>query len=286
MTSPRPFLDRAVALAYIVRAQADPATATAYLGDEPEGLEAELDGLAQPWLATLRVVVEEESIVGACAIEWDEETAMAWIQGPWVAPERFGDLGELLVRAVAEQCPPSITRLELCAELAHTGMAELSDRLGWTATRASHAMVIPAGEVADWVEVPGVRAAREGDLVAVTALHEDEFAGAYATARQLLSDYVTLVAEWDDRVVGYAAGQLQDDGQAYIDFMAVDPAARGRGVGRGLLGALAHRLVSAGRPGRLHLTVDEQRAPAIALYESLGMRRETSIRGYRGSREL
>lgn len=282
MTSPRPCADRAAALAFIITMQADPATATAYLGEEPDGVEAELEGLAQPWLQTVRVVVEQGDIVGACAIEWDEESAMAWIHGPWATAERFDDQAEDLLHAAVAQCPPSIRRLEMCGHLGHTGLAGLSDRLGWTSTPASHAMVVPAGDVAGWSPAEDARPAGEDDLAAVTALHEAEFGPSYATPRQLLADYVTLVAEQDGRVVGYAAGQLQNDGQAYVDFMAIDPGARRRGLGRGLLGALAHRLVAAGDPARLHLTVDEHRAPAIALYESLGMHRETSIRGYRG----
>lgn len=282
MTSPRPCADRAAALAFIITMQADPATATAYLGEEPEGIEAELEGLAQPWLQTVRVVEEHGMLVGACAIEWDEESSMAWIHGPWAAAERFDDLAEDLLRAATAQCPPSIRRLELCGHLGHTGMARLSAQLGWTSTPASHAMVVPARDVASWSEAEDARPATEPDLAAVSALHEAEFGQSYATPRQLLADYVTLVVELDGPVVGYAAGQLQSDGQAYVDFMAVDPGVRRRGLGKGLLGALAHRLVAAGDPDRLHLTVDERRTPAIALYESLGMHRETTIRGYRG----
>ena len=51
---------------------------------------------------------------------------------------------------------------------------------------------------------------------------------------------------------------------------------------RGLLGELARLLAASGAPGKVHLTVEDDRAPAIALYESLGMRRAISLRGYRG----
>lgn len=284
MISPRPFDDRERALDFIARAQADAATATAYLGDALPGLAAELDGLAQPWLETLRVVTEQGRLVGAGAIEWDEEAGLAWVQGPWVEASRFGELAEPLLWALAAQCPPEVTRLELCGHVQHVGMAALSDRLGWRASPASHAMVASLDVVAGWIEASGVRPATDSDLPTIAALHLAEFVDAYATPRQLLADYVTLVVAPEGRVEGYASGQLQADGQAYVDFLAIDPDARGRGLGRGLLAALAHRLVAAGQPTMVHLTVEERRAPAIALYESMGMRRDTTIRGYRGPR--
>ncbi len=304
MSDPRPFTDRAVALDFIAAVQADPATATAYLGDQAEGIAAELDGLAQDWLDTLRVVSDETGIVGACAIEWDLETRLAWVQGPWAAPAHFTAVAEPLLRSVTGLCPPAVTRFELCADVAHTGMAALAEQLGWTATPTSHVMVaslpgfaealanrrtggsrVEPGMTKEASELAsdGVRSAGESDVAAIAALHEAEFADSYATADQLLADYLTVVADVEGTIAGYASGQLQADGQAYVDFMVVEPGFRGRGLGRALLAGLTGQLLATGSPSRLQLTVSELRPAALALYESLGMRREASIRGYRGT---
>ena len=53
----------------------------------------------------------------------------------------------------------------------------------------------------------------------------------------------------------------------------------------GLIIALIGRLLEAADPSRLarvHLTVQEERAAARGLYESLGFHTDASIRGYRG----
>lgn len=275
--------DRAVVLDFIVRHQGDPATGTAFLGEEAPGIEEELDGLDQPWLDTARLATHDGHLVGAATIEWDAEVGRAWIQGPWVSPDRFAELAEPLLRAVAAQCPAAITELEICGDVQHTGMTALSERLGWTPTQVNHAFEITSDAVAAWPEADGVRDATADDLPALASLHEATFVGAYATTTQLLTRHTTLVVERDGSVVGYAAGQLQDDGQAYVDFMAVDESRRGEGLGRGLLGALAHRLVAQGSPAKLHLTVEDARVPARRLYESLGMRLVLSLRGYRGT---
>lgn len=274
--------DRVAALAFITHAQADATTATAYLGDEPDGVEAELDGLAQPWLETLRVVVEGGRIVAASAVEWDEVASMAWVQGPWADdPGRFADLGDELLRAAVDQCPPGIRRYEFSGDVANVAMGTLAERLGWAATPVSHVMSVSAADAANWPVADGVRAATTFDQAVIATLHDAEFPAAYATAPQLLTAYTTVVVELDGQVAGYASGELQDDGQVYVDFMVVDPGARGRGLGRGLLGALARNLIASGSPQRLHLTVQEGREPALRLYETLGMVKEGSIRGYR-----
>ena len=283
MTEPLPTDDRAGLLAFIVAQQADPATATAYLGDEADGVAAELDGLDQPWLETARVTVEDGRIIGATLAEWDEEVGRAWVYGPWAIAGRFAELGEPLLRAVAPQCPPGIAEFEVSGDVANTGLSDLAQRLGWRASKVNHAYEIAAAEAAGWGSTPGVRPATDADLTALAALHEAEFPSTYATTAQLLTRHTTLVVERDDRVVGYASGQLQDDGLAYIDFMAVAASHRGQGLARGLIGELARLLVAAGDPPKVHLTVEEDREPAIALYESLGMRRALSLRGYRGA---
>lgn len=48
--------------------------------------------------------------------------------------------------------------------------------------------------------------------------------------------------------------------------------------------ATAARLVAAGDPGMVHLTVRESRTAARALYLSLGMRQDAAPRGCRGPR--
>jgi GNAT superfamily N-acetyltransferase len=78
------------------------------------------------------------------------------------------------------------------------------------------------------------------------------------------------VAEAEGAVVGYLFGQPLE-GVGYVRHVAVDPAARRRGVGRALLQAAAARFAEGGARAWC-LNVKPDNAPAIALYESVGMR--------------
>ena len=290
MTTPQPFTDRTAALDFIVSSQQDPATGTAFLGEDPAGVEAELEGLEQPWLQTLRAVVAEERLLAAVAVEWDGEPSMAWVHGPWGTPDAVRDHGVDLVMAAVAQVPADIRRFELCGHVANTAMAALARRLGFSATETNLALVVDARQAAAWtlpepLEAMTVRPAVPADRAELARLHEPEFGKAYATVDQLLTRHRTVVAEVPHgRMLGYASGRIQDDGTAYVDFTAVDPPARRRGVGRHVVTALVRLLLAEGSPDQVHLTVRESRTAAQQLYLSLGMRRDAALRGYRGPR--
>lgn len=81
----------------------------------------------------------------------------------------------------------------------------------------------------------------------------------------------TLVAETDGRVVAYLFFQVLT-GVGYVRHLAVEPAARRRGIGRALMQASAARFRDAGATAWC-LNVKPDNEPAIRLYEALGMER-------------
>jgi GNAT superfamily N-acetyltransferase len=89
----------------------------------------------------------------------------------------------------------------------------------------------------------------------------------------------TIFLERDGSVVAYAVCNLYE-GSGYVVQIVVDPGVRREGVGRALLGVLCSRFQRAGcSTWALDVKVDN--APAIALYESIGLRavrRSTSLR--------
>ncbi|GAA1118369.1 GNAT family N-acetyltransferase [Citricoccus alkalitolerans] len=285
-------VDRSTALAFIIACQQDPATGTAFLGEDAAGIEAELEGLDQPWLRGLSIAEQDGTVIAACTVDWDPEPSMAWVHGPWGTPEQVARHGAALVAAVCDAVPAGIERFEMCGHVANVSMAALATDLGWIATEVNYAMVVPASTAARWTAPPvrlrepvRIRPAEPADVGHLEPLHTAEFGEAYATATQLLSRHHTVVAvDPTGAVLGYAAGSLQDDGQAYVDFTAVVPGARRLGLGRRLVIGLAERLLAAGDPEMLHLTVRESRAAAHSLYLSLGMRQDAALQGYRGPR--
>ena len=90
---------------------------------------------------------------------------------------------------------------------------------------------------------------------------------------------VVLVAELDGRVVGYTYAGIEDTDYmalrgpagAFYDIV-VDPAHRGRGIGRALVDATLAALKARGAP-RVVLSTAEQNAAAQRLFAGAGFRR-------------
>jgi ribosomal protein S18 acetylase RimI-like enzyme len=291
MTDAVPDLDAVVA--FIAEEQTRPERRCTYVGTRPEGIRAELDALAPPWPETLRVVTGEDGALrGAVVVEWDEAAGRSWVLGPWVGGDAaaWDALAPGLLDAALSQLPITVTRHEVCSDVSNELLAELAAEVGWRPTAVNHAYVVDEAAVAGWPDDPPtvpVRDATPADAAAMGPLHDAEFPGTYATVEQLLagqedSSWVVLVVPGaDDELAGYAAGRVQPDGEGYIDYLVVHPGARRAGVGRRLVTALTRELLAAASTGRVHLTVQDERAEARALYEALGFRLDESFVAYR-----
>jgi ribosomal-protein-alanine N-acetyltransferase len=84
--------------------------------------------------------------------------------------------------------------------------------------------------------------------------------------------YSLVVAEVEGGVVGFAVWRGVGEGEWELLNVAVDPIARGRGVGRALVEALP--------AGRIFLEVRESNAGARRLYERSGFAVVGRRRGY------
>ena len=124
-----------------------------------------------------------------------------------------------------------------------------------------------------------VRAFRRGDADVVVALWERcGLTRSWNDPRQdidrklAVADDGFLIGELDGTVmatvmVGY------DGHRGWVNYLAVDPSARGEGNGRDMMAAAEQWLVSRGCP-KLNLQVRSTNAQAVAFYDSLGFVRD------------
>lgn len=274
-------------VAFIAGQQGERERRVTYVGTEAAGIAAELGGLEPPWASTVRVLRDGARVTGVVLVEWDEELGRAWILGPWVDGDGDGWSARAtdLLDAALAQLPDSITRRELSGDVSNQRLAALAASRGWPAGEPNHLLTIGADGVAAW-PVEGdvvLRDAGLADVDAIAVLHDAEFPATYATATQLVGGPALVLVADDGKggVAGYAAGQVHDDGEGFIDFVVVDPGARGTGVGRQLIVALTRQLLGRSSLGRVALLVQDHRLPARALYRQLGFREEESLVAYR-----
>jgi len=280
-------------VAFVATQQASPDRNILYVGTDAAGIRAELDGLEPPWATTARVLRDDTGIAGVVVVEWDADLGRAWILGPWVVGD--GDTwmaaaAQLLDAALA-QPPPTVTQYEIAGDAANRRLAALAAARRWAATEPTHLLAADAAVVAGWpaggAASATLRDPRPDDVAAIAAVHEPEFPDTYASAAQLVAGHddgslVVLVADdGHGGISGYVAGEVRDSGEGFINFVAVDPAARGTGLGRELMMAATRRLVDRSPRGLVRLTVEDHRLPARGLYEQLGFRHCQSLVAYR-----
>lgn len=294
MPEPQPLAadeaDRVVAFIAAQQAQTD--RCITYVGTEAPGIAAELDGIDPSWTSTARVLRDGEDgkITGVVIAEWDLELGRSWIHGPWVEGDdpAWTEAAHALLDAALAQTPAGVDRHEMSGDIANTRLTALAASRGWTTSEANHLLVADASAVAAWpLDERGLRPAASGDAEAIAVLHDAEFPDTYASAAQLVegqldgSRLVLVAVDDAGRVLGYAAGAVHDDGEGYVDFVVVDPAAYRTGIGKRLVTSLTRQLLDRSPLGRVALTVQERRAPARALYAHLGFRPDGILVGHR-----
>lgn len=278
MSTPHQTSDREAALRFIAEQQFDPSAACAYVGALSNGLEQDLDGLDQPWMQTLRVCTSPGGeVTGAAVIEWEEEVDRSWVHGPWSTADTWDTDALPLLHSVTAQVP--VRKHEMYAAIQNERLARLATRVRWCVGEANFEYSRHHEQRRDTRVATSVRRATLHNRRTVGELHDAEFPGTYANARQLLDPagpYTVLVAERDGQILGYVAGQAQDD-DTYIDFLAVHPSDRRRGIGTTLVNAFEDEM-----PGHnTALTVDEHRDSARRMYEAIGFTLRASTRPYR-----
>lgn len=271
-------VDEQSVLDFIVRQQQSPATACAYLGQEPSGIREDLEELDQHWTDTVRVSASATGqVIGAAVIEWDEEMDRSWVHGPWVEESAWRAESPSLLAAVTAQAP--VGNHEMYAGIEHEGMAWLAAHCGWRSGEANFEYArtsLPSTRD----PAAGLRPATIADEGAIQELHDHEFPGTYARASELVgpdSRYSTVVIAPGDKVLGYVTSQAQDESTVYVDFIAVHPDARRAGFGVSLINGAQQ---ASGRE-KVALTVDEHHPEARAFYASIGFELEAATRPYR-----
>ncbi|WP_436794717.1 GNAT family N-acetyltransferase [Actinospongicola halichondriae] len=279
----------------IVDQQSRPDRNAPSLGVSRPGVLSELQALDPAWADTVRVVDGSDGVLGAVVAEWDVGSRFGHVHGPWVAVDDDEWVGwaRVLVDVALAQIPSEVTRRVLSGVAQHRCLAALAGQMGWQASEPNHVLVAAAEVIGSWpTEARGhaLCPMASDDVDAVAELHDVEFPATYFSAEQLAArstsgDQVVLVAHGvGGSILGYVAGQIQPDGDAYIDFVAVAPTARRAGLGRQLVAALCRALVPASTTGRVCLTVQDRREPAIALYEAMGFESEMVMVGYEAPR--
>lgn len=247
----------------LVRLQADPAHHIAYHGETADEITAELTGMRPDWTAgTVLATDQGGRLRGVLGVEADPEVGKAWLHGPFVdvpanhpAAERLWHktADALLERALRVPTLHGITELELCGHRKHRLLADFAARHDFQTGGTSRVFLLTgqplrAVLIRDSTMDSAVRVLPDDAALraAVSELHERSFPARTVSGRQLVEGsrgHCVVVVTGASGLIGYAAGYPQE-GELYVDFVAVDPNLRSLGAGRALVRGLLRELAA------------------------------------------
>jgi ribosomal protein S18 acetylase RimI-like enzyme len=261
---------------FIAARNSQPAQHIGYLGEERDALVAELrddiDGDFGFALAR-----EGTALAGALGAEWDPGVGRAWLLGPW------GDGADVLDRlytAVRPLIPPGITEHELFCAATNTAVVDFAGRHGFDRTSRNVVLRFTREQLADLPPValePLAPAHRE----AFATLHDRAFPNTHSPSAALLRRAEPIRVALDgDTLLGYVVLRLRpDQNDAQVEYIAVEEAARGRGIGAQLLTGALHEAFA--DPAFTYLDLVTSNPVARALYEKVGFQLRHDMRSFR-----
>jgi GNAT superfamily N-acetyltransferase len=283
--------------AYIAQANADPARQCLHTpGSQRRVIREALlregglaDGSRSAFvLAVSPAAAENGGIIGAVGCQADSSSGIGWLWGPWAAPPNgWKALAPRLLQELLHALPAGVRRLDGFLNIENRDGLRFLQQQGFNIRAPTHIYVAPAEsgmKTAAGAPLPELATRHE---VGFARLHRETFPAADSTpAEELLSgrddEHVIFAAAGDLRLLGYVCVSVNAaPREGFIDYLAVRPAARGRGMGQRLLETALRWTFEERRLPQAALCVTEWRDDARRLYERAGFRLSATGRGAR-----
>lgn len=253
-----------------------------HLTDRPEEVAADLGGLDAPLVERCLVATSPGApSVWRGAIAYDiggEGDGRCWLLGPWVEPGDDRAVAEALIAAVLARLPPGVRRVDNYLDDAFAAGRACHERLGFVAGATVHILRAAADPPRSPVPTPpGVRidAHRPVWRDALCALHAEAFPDTHTS----IDDIAARSPDRDRLLVAHTAGdplgyvhlhRPPELPEGTVQYIAVAPAARGRGIGRALLAAGLDWLLGEVGVAEVFLTVHADNRRALGVYHAAG----------------
>lgn len=240
-------------------------------GDNPTAIATEMQHLHDEGRFAMFQAEQNGELIGLLGGELDEEMAFLW--GPFVLDGDWPAAANSLWLHWQSTLPEVITKQAAFLHLKNERGRAFYQARGFVEKQIAHIYVAPR-PTQILPPSPQVRLFEEKDAAAFNRLHDIIFAGTFETADKAIAaiseERRIFVYPEGDSILGYcyAASDSQDEG--YIEFIGVDEAARGKGVGKQLLLTALHWLFAERNMPQVGLTVLDYRTNAQKLYEAVG----------------
>jgi GNAT superfamily N-acetyltransferase len=226
----------------------------------------------------LRFVVADiyGEIIGLMGCEFDEGVGRGWTRGPFLTRGLWESLPASLFQRLLAALPAGIRRLDSFLNEKHKQGNCFYLENGFKHKTLVH---VYQADAANWLDVslefcPEIDETHALDFI---TLHDAMFPNTFINGRGILDqiddDHKIFIYTNGADLGGYIYLSVDKfGGEGYIEFIAVQPELRGKGIGYVLLQCALNWCFSKRELGQVGLTVSEELTNAQSLYAKVGFR--------------
>jgi ribosomal protein S18 acetylase RimI-like enzyme len=226
----------------------------------------------------LRFVVAElgGQVIGCLGCEFERAIGRGWMRGPFLTEPAWERIPAAMLHELRAILPAQIRRLDSFLNQQNQRGHKFYLENGFEQMTLAHVYVAEQ-EQQQSIQAATCTALTQAQANSFAALHNFAFPETFIDGvniiRNINQDHHVFVHAHGEVVNGYVYVSIDKHaGEGYIEFLAVQPARRGRGIGLQLLNsALAWCFAEKG-VSQVALTVDQKLTNARALYERAGFK--------------
>jgi ribosomal protein S18 acetylase RimI-like enzyme len=226
-------------------------------------------------------------IVGAAGFDFDGPLQRAFLYGPWSIDDEWDERATRLFHRVLAAAPATTQSMELAFDKENLRAARFGDKHGFELVRDHFTMGFSRGDRGLEPD-PDIREMSDDERSEVMELHERCFEKTWPSGEQLIEqlgkgpDRRIFVIHVDGKLAGYHFATVERaTGEAFVDNLGVDQAIRGRGLATRLLTHGLWWMFSFEEVEEIELSVRQENAAALRVYENAGFRKLWAIRQMR-----
>lgn len=213
-------------------------------------------------------------LVGALGFDIDFDAGRTWLYGPFVSHPNWLVIADRLWDELQSLLSQVTLEHELFCNEQHVNCIAFAERHGFRQRSRDSIQKFDRGLL---MQLPKTTAEilTEPYYEAVCVLHDQTFPQTYYSGQEILNrlnDQRRMFIVTDNgQLRGYAYVEVEPAfGDGSIEFIGVDCAARGRGIGSQLMTASLQWMFSFETVQEINLTVNAENQSALALYQRVG----------------
>ena len=249
----------------------DPAEVENFIRDDLLDLKA-TDGFL--------LAFDNKKLCGVWGWDYDSEKGYLYSLGPYINHDYWEQVAEALWREIKKLIPVGSKEIIMSLNAKNENCAGFAIKHGFKRMIVGLELKLKAGDF-NPVDYSYIAELTEDQYEDFCALHDKLFPGTYYSGRDIIgrSDNVRKVFVTDP-VTGYIYVEPRPEfGTANLEFIGVDPANRGQGLGQALLSKGIDYVFSFDSIKEIALAVREDN-PARRLYEKVGFIMEKIVHSY------